>query len=145
MAEPRITTPPLSPGRFVIGRSLAKNDVRQYETLKRQASERGTRVEIVDDDEFARLTGQPLPESRPWQVDSTGIHVDESGARWLLVYKSDIDPNDVSSYFTLKEKAQSLGAELAIRPDAERPSRARKVNRTLDEFLMNNSGPLDAA
>ena len=144
MAE-RITAPP-QPGRFVIARSTAQNDVRQYERLKQQALQVGTSVELVDDSEFARLTGQPLPESRPQQVDDTGVHTDSDGSRWLICYRSDIDLGDVGSYFALKEKAKSLDAELAIRPDAERPSRTRKVNHSLAEFLANSSNPpLDAA
>lgn len=115
----KIVTVDSEPKRFVISRSQAKN-LRTYDQMKRQATEHGGTLEILSDGEYHKLVTGEEPVDDTSKPDDDGIFTDENGRRWFIGYRGDVSRN-VRRYEALKARAQSLDAELLIRPDHERP------------------------
>ena len=109
----------------MISRSQITTNVRDYERLRDQARAAGRELEIFDDVAYAKIMGQPVPETTRTTADD-GVFTDLQGRRWLIGYRASIinsqGETDVRMYEALKAKAAELGAQLSILPDSENPN-----------------------
>ena len=85
--------------------------------MRAEATKRGCELLCVTDEQFAALTGQPMPEKPKLKIDADGTAIGPDGQRFYALRNS--EAQTYRRYIEAKSKASALGLELRIVADDE--------------------------